>query len=160
VAAKDDEIEFSDYEIRLAMNNDPEAARLEDEKHGIASYIDATRRALKPGAAGPNLARQESRLQELDKKIEARKEQLRPELTERHRQFAAAAVRELKAKITRLTAHENHYLKKSRELEAELKIRRAPSDVEDLAREIAQRERVLSQLGVEREQTKVELQAE
>src|SRR5262249_18349822 len=70
------------------------------------------------------------------------------------------AISGLKSKTAQLSGLEDQYLKKSRELESEFKIRRAANHVEDLAREVAQRERVLSQLGVEHQQRKVELQAE
>jgi succinoglycan biosynthesis transport protein ExoP len=160
VDAEDGDFEISDQELRLAMRNDPEASRLEAEKKRVANYIEATRRSLKPGVPIPNLARYEADLESLKEKLEARKQELRPEIIEHRRQIAVAAIGGLKAKIAQLTGLESQYVKKAHELEADLKSRRPSNDVEDLRREIAHREQILNGLGVELERTKVELQAE
>jgi capsular exopolysaccharide synthesis family protein len=99
-------------------------------------------------------------LERLHAKIEARKKELRPEIIERKRQAAATAIIDLKRKIALLTTNEAQFQKKARDLEAEVRVRRVSNDSDDLRREIALREEVLSRLGAELERTRVELQAD
>jgi capsular exopolysaccharide synthesis family protein len=141
------------------MASDSEAMDLEAKKKRIANQIELTRRALKPGTPSQILAKYESDLESVEKKLEAREEEMRPLQIARHRQNATAAVSDLNTKIERYTALESQYSKRLQELEGQFKSRRASNGVEELAREVAQCERVLGQLGVEQQQRKVELQA-
>src|SRR5262249_33651797 len=152
VGAADDEIEISEEELRLAMQHDPKAMKLEGDKLRIANHIEATRRSLKPGAKGPSLSQYEADLANVKEKLASREQELRPELIERRRQVAAAAIGSLRGRITQLTYLEKQYLKKSRELEGELKNQKPANEIDDLQHEIANYDQILNGLRIELQQ--------
>ncbi len=152
---------FSDHELLLALQSDKAAESLKAEKQKVLDLIAATRGRVKEGVADSKLEEQKVRLERCDKKIEARKQEIREELIEHKRLSAAAGSEALNRKVTQLKSQENHLLSKARDLEAEAqKFGRSSIDVEMMRTEITALQDVSSRLGAEIHRSGVELQSD
>ncbi len=157
-----DDVAISEHEVMLALKSDKAFEQLKADRQKILDLIASTNGRVKEGVAHAKIIEElQHRLETHDKKLAARRQDVRDELIEQKRLTAAAGINALKRKTNLLIAQEKRLSAKAHELEGDAqKFGRSSVDVELLRGEIAAKQELSSRLGSEVQRTSVELEAE